>query len=130
MRSPTTSSRAAFGGSFLNHQWLIAAAAPAWSGAPAAQHSVVDANGMPTTYPLYTPTTAVSDQRLTVACASPHPAGLACGDYAVNTIQPAYQPFKGSPQLPPQDGITIGDTLSAAGIELGVVLGRVVECGR
>ena len=27
-RSPTTSSRRAFGGSFLNHQWLIAARAP------------------------------------------------------------------------------------------------------
>src|SRR5690242_14885037 len=28
----------AFGGSFLNHQWLIAAAAPTWPGAPAANH--------------------------------------------------------------------------------------------
>ena len=71
---------------------------------------------MPTAYSLYAPTSAVSDQKLTVPCASPHPAGLACGDYAVNTIQPAYQPFKGTPQLPPQNGITIGDTLTAAGI--------------
>ena len=29
-RSPTTSSRRAFGGSFLNHQWLVAAATPTW----------------------------------------------------------------------------------------------------
>ena len=48
-----------FGGSFLNHQWLIAAAAPTWPGAPAAQHSLVDTNGMPTAYSLYTPTSAV-----------------------------------------------------------------------
>src|SRR3954469_24814495 len=39
--------QAAFGGSFLNHQWLIAAATPTWPGAPADQHSIVDANGMP-----------------------------------------------------------------------------------
>jgi len=34
----------------------------------------------------------------------------------VNTIQPAYQPFKGTPQLPPQTGTTIGDELSAASV--------------
>src|SRR4051794_4312427 len=45
--------QAAFGGSFLNHQWLVAAASPTWPGAPADQHSVIDANGMPTSYPLY-----------------------------------------------------------------------------
>jgi phospholipase C len=109
--------QAAFGGSFLNHQYLIAAVAPTWPGAPDAQHSIVDANGFPnSSYPLYHPATAVSDQRLTTKCSSPHPAGLACGDYAVNTIQPAYQPFSGSPQLPAQSGLTIGDTLSAAGV--------------
>src|SRR6476659_9980838 len=41
----------AFGGSFLNHQWLIAAAAPPWAGMPAGQHAIVDTNGMPNTYP-------------------------------------------------------------------------------
>jgi phospholipase C len=44
--------QAAFGGSFLNHQWLIAAASPAWPGIPAAQHAIVDSNGMPNSYPL------------------------------------------------------------------------------
>src|SRR6266480_58793 len=39
--------QSAFGGSFLNHQWLIAAASPVWPGAPAAQHAVLDTNGMP-----------------------------------------------------------------------------------
>jgi acid phosphatase len=107
--------QSAFGGSFLNHQWLIAAATPTWPGAPAAQHSVIDSNGMPIAYPLYTPTGPVSDQRLTQVCPSAV-ANRACGDYAVNTIQPAYQPFRGSPQLPPQTGTTIGDELSAAGV--------------
>jgi acid phosphatase len=109
--------QAAFGGSFLNHQWLIAAATPTWPGGPADQHSLVDTNGMPNTYPLYTPTTAVKDAALTVPCDSPHPAGLVCGDYAVNTIQPTYQPHGLGAQLPPQTHNTIGDRLSAKGID-------------
>src|SRR5262249_28807522 len=111
--------QAAFGGSFLNHQWLIAAATPvckAANGCPAnARHSIVDSNGMPTATPLYTPTCLVLDRRLTEFC--PWVVrNRACGEYAVNTIQPPYQPFRGSPQLPPQTGTTIGDELSAAGI--------------
>src|SRR5947208_12875315 len=107
--------QSAFGGSFLNHQWLIAAATPLWPGAAASNHSIVDSNGMPTSYPLYHATGPVLDRALTQLCPSAVP-GLACGDYAVNTIQPAYQPFKRSPQLPPQTGTTIGDELSAAGV--------------
>src|SRR5256714_6132705 len=107
--------QSAFGGSFLNHQWLIAAASPVWAGAPAANHSVIDSNGMPTAYPQYAPTGPVLDRQLTQLCPSVV-ANRACGDYAVNTIQPAYQPFKGSPQLPPQTGTTIGDELSSAGV--------------
>jgi phospholipase C len=59
----------AFGGSFLNHQWLVAARTPEWSGADRSGsqdgcatgparcdlHSVVDANGMPGAGPLYRP---------------------------------------------------------------------------
>jgi acid phosphatase len=106
----------AFGGSFLNHQWLIAAASPTWPGAPATNHSIIDSNGMPNaTYPLYTPTGPVRDAQLTQICPSAVP-GRACGDSAVNTIQPAFQPFKGSPQLPPQTGKTIGDELTGAGV--------------
>src|SRR5215831_11892701 len=89
--------QAAFGGSFLNHQWLIAAASPFWanadqSGGSSDLHSIVDSNGMPNTYPLYKPTGTVKDAQITVKCPSPV-AGLACGDYAVNTTQPTYQPF-------------------------------------
>jgi phospholipase C len=114
--------QAAFGGSFLNHQWLVAAATPVYPGAPADLHSLVDANGMPIAYPLYKPTGPVSDKALTQMC--PAPNGLACGDWAVNTIQPPYQPFQptapgGTPpaQLPPQTGATIGDRLSGKGID-------------
>ena len=115
--------QAAFGGSFLNHQWLVAAATPTWPGAPADQHSVVDANGMPATYPLYTPlgATPVKDTALTAACGSAVPTGLLCGDYAVNTVQPAYQPYApgtaADRQLPPQTQPTIGDRLSARDID-------------
>ncbi len=104
--------QAAFGGSFLNHQWLIAAATPTWPDAPAANHSIVDTNGMPNTYPLYKPTAPVRDAQLTVVCPAPIPT-LACGDFAVNTTQPTPQPHGGGAQLPLQTAPTIGDRLSA-----------------
>ncbi len=126
----------AFGGSFLNHQWLIAAAAPQWAGAvsdggPTDLHSVVGADGNPGNYPLH-PTTGLKDFALTQAanpdgsCRVPAgaptpPTGTVCGNYAVNTIQPTYQPFApGTPafrQLPPLTNTTIGDSLSAKGID-------------
>jgi acid phosphatase len=118
--------QAAFGGSFLNHQWLVAAATPVFTdaltdGSADDLHSLVDDNGMPTSSPLYTATRAVKDGPLTVPCSAPRPAGLACGNWAVNTIQPAYQPYTPGTalarRLPPQTGATIGDRLSAKGIE-------------
>jgi acid phosphatase len=132
--------QAAFGGSFLNHQWLIAAATPVFPKALNDNsgddlHSVVDVNGMPVpgtptnqTYPLYSspsPTT-VKDLALTASCnppagRGPTPPGTTCGDYAVNTIQPWYQPFTpdtaDAKRLPPQTAPTIGDRLSAKGID-------------
>jgi acid phosphatase len=118
--------QAAFGGSFLNHQWLIAAASPVFQnarndGSADDLHSLVDSNGMPTSYPLYKATGAVKDGALTVPCGSPNSAGLACGDYAVNTIQPFYQPYAPGTaearRLPPQTHPTIGDRLSAKRID-------------
>jgi acid phosphatase len=116
-----------FGGSFLNHQWLVAAATPVFAnavqdGTSADLHSIVDANGMPTSTPLYTPTTTVKDSRLTAKCASlPAGVNVACGDYAINTIQPTYQPFSPGTavanQLPPLKNATIGDRLSAAHVD-------------
>jgi acid phosphatase len=122
--------QAAFGGSFLNHQWLVAAATPTWPGAlndgsADDLHSVVDANGMPTSYSLYQSPLGASakDLALTASCdppagRPPTPAGVTCGDFAVNTIQPFYQPFAPgtaeSRRLPPQTHATIGDRLSDA----------------
>src|SRR5947209_1420129 len=83
--------QSAFGGSFLNHQWLIAAASPIYPGAPATLHSIIDSNGMPNNYPLYHATGPVRDGALTQLCPSLIP-GRACGDNAVNTMQPTYQP--------------------------------------
>jgi hypothetical protein len=57
----------------LNHRWLIAAATPMWTGAPADQHSIIDSNGMPNTSPLYTPTGPVLDRALTQTCPSAVP---------------------------------------------------------
>ncbi len=118
----------AFGGSFLNHQWLVAAASPLWAGADQSGgsndlHSIVDANGFPNaTYPLYHVAAGVTvkDSNLTVKCNSGAPAGLACGDYAVNTTQPWYQPYSpgtaDSRRLPPLTNTTIGDELNAKNI--------------
>ena len=99
--------QSAFGGSFLNHQWLIAAASPVDPGAPgganATRHPVLDANGMPSNEPLYTstipptgtPPSIPPDRELTATCAqvatlAPPLNGLACGNYGVNTMQPAF----------------------------------------
>ncbi len=110
--------QAAFGGSFLNHQWLIAAASPTYPGAPSGLHSIVDTKGMPRGFPLYTPTVAVTrDGPLTVACPSPVD-GLVCGDFAVNTLQPKFQPSGAfGAKIPAQTNPTIGDRLNAATVD-------------
>ena len=122
----------AFGGSFLNHQFLVAANAPQFANAatsgPTDLHSVVDANGMPKGYDLYKPTsTVVSDSPLTQKAdangkcivppgAATPPAGTTCGDYAINTIQPMSQPYSPgtavAKRLPALTTPTIGDRLS------------------
>src|SRR3954454_15676767 len=120
--------QAAFGGSFLNHQWLIAAATPTWpnavkDGTTSDFHSVVDANGMPINYPLYAALTPVKDSILTADCdKTTTPKGILCGEFAVNTVQPLNQPFNPNTadalkRLPPQTHATIGDRLSAKNID-------------
>jgi phospholipase C len=115
----------AFGGSFLNHQYLVAARAPIDTnagpgGADEGLHSIVDQNGFPNaTYPLYKPTGAVKDAQLTQACGATANPAVACGDYAVNTIQPSNPPFGGGAKLPLIDDSrypNIGDRLSDAGV--------------
>jgi len=114
--------QAAFGGSFLNHQWLIAAATPSDPNAPANLHSLVDSAGFPrANYPLYNPLSGVTyrDSDFTVPCPAPK-AGLACGNWAVNTMQPTNEPFGTfGEKLVTQSHVTIGDRLSDAGVSWG-----------
>jgi acid phosphatase len=114
--------QAAFGGSFLNHQWLIAARTPSDPNAPAGQHSLIDSAGFPrNNYPLYNPLPLVTyrDGDFTVPCPSPK-AGLACGNWAVNTMQPTNEPWGAfGDKLVVQNAPTIGDELSAAGVSWG-----------
>ncbi|MGD9969114.1 MAG: alkaline phosphatase family protein [Sulfuricurvum sp.] len=88
----------AFGGSFLNHQWLIAARTPFVGEGSKISRYELDANEK-----------VIRDGILT-------PDG-----YAVNTIQPFYPPYNSkysdpALRLPPLAYDTIGDALSSAGI--------------
>jgi phospholipase C len=113
----------AFGGSFLNHQWLIAARAPVDTGT-ANLYSKVDDFGMPRSYPpLYQatrPAAELADGPLTVACpGGGNDESRACGRFAVNTMQPASPPAGGGAVLPLIDDSVypnIGDRMTAAGV--------------
>jgi len=121
----------AFGGSFLNHQWFIAAATPVFvnavnDGGAKDIHSVLDANGMANT-PLYaSPLGKVAKENALAASCNPSagrpatPKNITCGDYAVNTIMPFGQPFMpGTPdakRLPLLTTPNIGDRLSEANV--------------
>lgn len=113
----------AFGGSFLNHQFLISARAPldTSAGAGGAKNSVLDANGMVNNYPQYHATGPVTDGQLTQKCADPavNDYAAACGNYAVNTVQPSSAPSGKGATIPLIDDTAypnIGDRMSAAGI--------------
>ena len=123
----------AFGGSFLNHQWFIAAATPVFAGAlndgsANDLHSVVDVNGMAANTPLYKNPLGsnAKDLQLTASCSPPSgrpgtPSKITCGDFAVNTIQPFNWPYSPgtatAKRLPPLTNPTIGDRLSAANVD-------------
>jgi phospholipase C len=86
----------AFGGSFLNHQFLIAAAAPTWPNAPANAISNPDP-------------THLNDARVT-------PDGFAINTaYTINTPHPA-SVTDPAQLVPEQTNPTIGDMLSAVGV--------------
>lgn len=90
--------QAAFGGSFLNHQWLICACTPVFKDAPAElrQWKNDPATGRPINDP-----------------------GVTEDGYAVNTIQPHFPPFDpahSNNRLPVQYQATIGDRLSEKNI--------------
>jgi phospholipase C len=88
----------AFGGSWLNHMWLISARTPYWPEAPRDMIVQLDAHGV------LIPGTR-QDAEVT-------PDG-----YAVNTLFPTHPPYPANipaeRRLPPQTTPTIGDRLSA-----------------
>ncbi|KAA5608908.1 acid phosphatase [Rhodovastum atsumiense] len=119
---------AAFGGSFLNHQWLICACTPFYPNAATspgkAQISVVEEDGVTLKTAANSPASAREGGPKWV-----NDGGLTPDFYAVNTMQPPYQPSASKPAaggdarfadpavpstLPPQTATTIGDLLSAA----------------
>jgi phospholipase C len=113
----------AFGGSYLNHQWLICACTPVDRDAPANLRAQVDENGRLKRRPNSPPSARDGDQLTFDGDVTPD-------GYSVNTTNPPYQPSGvppaagGDPRytdparytLPPQTQTTIGDTLSAKGL--------------
>ena len=114
--------QAAYGGSFLNHMWLVCACTPHNANAPAAARTRLDERGR-------------LRYRENVASALRGPLWFLEGrytsdGYAVNSVQPPYQPSEFGPApgddpryadparntLPPQTQRTIGDTLTAKGV--------------
>jgi phospholipase C len=120
----------AFGGSFLNHQWLACACAPYYPNAdksPAKPTiAAVDADGVTLTAAANSPKSALNGLPKFVS-----DGNLTPDFYAVNTMQPPYQPSANKPAaggdkayadpslpttLPPQQSKTIGDALSEKGV--------------
>lgn len=114
----------AFGGSFLNHFWLVCACTPVHRNAPKDMVAVEDASGR-LERERDSPKSALKGPVL-LKDGAVTPAG-----FAVNTVQPPYQPSGIAPapygdpaladpanhhRLPPQTLKTIGDTLSAKGV--------------
>lgn len=123
----------AFGGSYLNHQYLICACAPRHESAPAAMRARLDANGKLEKMP---GSPSANEGAVKVF----NPNGQVTPDgYSINTAQPPYQPsgippaadgprtlantkgvkigsYDTGEPVPPQTATTIGDTLSAKGV--------------
>ncbi len=129
--------QAAFGGSYLNHQWLVCACTPRFADAPESMRVKLDANGKLAKRP-----GSPSANEGAAQVISSGLGGQATPDgWSVNTTQPPYQPSGVPPAadgpathanprgggrigntdlglpLPPQTTRTIGDTLSAKGID-------------
>src|SRR5215216_302084 len=89
---------AAFGGSFLNHIWLVCACSPTWPNAPASSIAQVDASGNMVKDGAVTPDGYAVNTSFTVN--SPHPPNI------TNTLA----------LVPQQTQPTIGDRLSEKGV--------------
>ena len=127
----------AFGGSFLNHQWLICACAPYYPDADSSpakpKISIVQPDGVTLALADNSPKSAMGDPLNNIEGI---PTFVSDGNltpdyYAVNTMQPPYQPSGNGPAaggdpasadpakattLPPQKEPTIGDLLSLKGV--------------
>jgi phospholipase C len=127
--------QAAFGGSYLNHQWLICACTPRHAEAPPSMRVRLDASGK-----LEKRATSPSAKLGAVQVASNSLGRSVTADgWSVNTTQPPYQPsgippaadgpathanpkgfrtlnFDAGEPISPQTATTIGDTLSAKGV--------------
>jgi acid phosphatase len=124
----------AFGGSYLNHQYLVCACAPRFDNAPDFMRAQLDAQGKLQKRPDSPSANVAAVQLLSANGGQVTPDG-----YSVNTAQPPFQPSgvppealgdaayanpaglsrhgaKPEPPLPAQTARTIGDTLSAKGI--------------
>jgi acid phosphatase len=120
----------AFGGSYLNHQWLICACTPVHPNAPAAMRVTLDADGKLAKKPASGSANDAAVQLVSAGGGQVTPDG-----YSVNTSQPPYQPSGIPPAadgsrdgvdpkgarghgeaVPPQTAKTIGDTLSAKSV--------------
>jgi len=124
--------QAAFGGSFLNHQWLACACTPVYPDAdksPArGKIAVVDSGGVTLTLAANSPKSALEGIPKFENNGQITPNDF----YAVNTMQPPYQPSANAPAaggdprfadpgkdttLPPQKDITLGDLLTLKGVD-------------
>ncbi|HET9645418.1 MAG TPA: acid phosphatase [Burkholderiaceae bacterium] len=119
----------AFGGSYLNHQYLICACAPRHENAPASMRVRLDAHGK-----LEKKGESPSANAGAVQVWSAGGGQVSPDGWSVNTSQPAYQPSgippapgalsdlaaarsaSGEEPVPPQTAKTIGDTLTAKGV--------------
>lgn len=121
----------AFGGSFLNHQWLICACTPVYPNADtsAAKGSISSVN--PDGVSLKLATAAGSALTANTSGLFVNSGNLTPDFYAVNTMQPPYQPSGNKPAaggdanladptaattLPPQTQQHIGDLLNKANV--------------
>jgi acid phosphatase len=117
-----------FGGSFLNHFWLVCACTPPFPNAPAGTISSVDNSGTKLQLAANSPASALNGKPVFVA-----DKNVTADFYAINTTQPPYQPSGTAPSsggdarladpagnpLPPVDTAkvkTIGDTLTSKGV--------------
>jgi len=114
---------AAYGGSYLNHLWLVCACTPRYPDAPASMRARADERGVVLRRPDSPKSVLRGPVQVFDGAVSPD-------GYTVNTVQPPYQPSGIAPAaggsldsadpsrypLPPQKEKTIGDTLSAKGV--------------